>query len=160
MMKKISEYSPKDWKPKLTVDTQAIGDQEILESFYQEVKNYSITPTTLKGRNFKAKLTEPIHTEEYEFKGNSVTRFGINIYNKVFFEQLRDELVKHNEKLKLEIDTEKETISNISGTTNYQKFSKHIQLTECEKFVLQEAISYMNAHSTPHLLHCDDNMTL
>ena len=152
MMKKISEYSPKDWKPKLTIDTQGIKDQEALESFYQEVKNYSITPTTLKGRSFKTGSTDPIYIEEYEFKGNSVTRFGINIYNKEFRTRLDQELQIHNEGLQEEILEQSEKITNISGKTNYENFSKHIQLTECEKLVLNEAISYMNANDKKVIL--------
>jgi hypothetical protein len=138
------------YKPKLTINTKEITEGEIFKSFYNEITNektgYSITPTTFKGRNFFKSPDEAIFTEEYGFKENSVTRFGINIHNEGFSEQLKKELVEHNEILKKEVEKDNETksITNISGIEKYKTFSKHIQLTKCENHILQEAIKYMN----------------
>jgi hypothetical protein len=153
-MKQVIQYS-KDWKDKIFIDTKAInGIAETLpaEINFTDKLDYSVTPTTLKKVTFKKDLAEPIFTEEYAFKENLVIRFGINIHNKEFRKILDNELNIHNQKLLEEILEQSEKITNISGQTNYEKFSKHIQLTKCENYVLKEAVDYMNTNSKKAVL--------
>lgn len=153
-MKQAIQYS-KDWKNKLFINTTPINElAETLpvEINFTEKRDYSITPTTLKKVTFQKDLAEPIFNEEYAFKENSVIRFGINISNEEFRKILNEELKVHNQNLQKEILEQSEKITNISGKTNYEKFSKHIQLTECENYVLQQAIDYMNTNSKKVIL--------
>ena len=90
------------------------------------------------------------YVDEYQYKDSKtshVFRFGINRYR----EEFKKELTIHNEKLKENLkkalDDKIETksdISNISGVTKYKPFcEKYIELTNCEKIVIENAISYM-----------------
>ncbi len=153
-MKQVIQYS-KDWKDKLFIDTKAtneIAEMLPVEINFTDKLNYSITPRTLKKVTFRENLAEPIFTEEYTFKENSVIRFGINISNEEFRKILNEDLNTHNQNLQKEILEQSEKITNISGKTNYEKFSKHIQLTKCENYVLKEAIDYMNTNSKKVIL--------
>jgi hypothetical protein len=132
------------YKPKLTINTKKIEEKEVLGNFYSEIDGYSITPRTFKTREFSESADNAIFIEEYGFEENSVFRFGINLHNEEFRKTLNKELIVHNENLKTEILEQSEKITNISGKTNYETFSKHIQLTKCENYILQEAIKYMN----------------
>jgi hypothetical protein len=83
-----AEYNPKIHKPKLSIKTEEITEKDTLENFYSEIKSYSITPRTFKSREFFKNVDDEVFTEQYEFKENAVTRFGINLHSKKFMGQL------------------------------------------------------------------------
>lgn len=76
------------------------------------------------------------YVDEYQYKDNSVIRFGINKY----YEGLKEELNIHNLK-QIDFSGKKlETLSNISQETKYKEFSSLIQLTTLEQKVLTCAL--------------------
>jgi len=76
------------------------------------------------------------YVDEYQYKDNSVIRFGINKY----YEGLKKELNIHNLK-QIDFSGKKlETLSNISQETKYKEFSSLIQLTTLEQKVLTCAL--------------------
>ena len=134
----------KKYVPRLSINTEEIDDAKELENFRAEVSQYSITPTTLKSRLYD-NLDGPIFYEQYQHKSNDpVIRFGINLYNKIFLENLKKVVTQHNEDLIKELDDAHEKLSNISGATNYGKFVKHIKLINYENDIIKSAFDYMD----------------
>lgn len=79
------------------------------------------------------------YVDEYQYKDNSVIRFGINKY----CNGLKEELSIHNSK-QIDFSGKKlETLSNISQETKYKEFSSLIQLTTLEQKVLDCAIVHL-----------------
>ena len=80
-------------RPQLIIDTQKINEGGIYDNFIDETSKYSITPTTFKGRALR-NLEAPIFQELYQFKYNTVNRFGLNIKSN----QLLKEISEYNDK--------------------------------------------------------------
>jgi len=72
-MKSSSSTSQAPYRPKLTIDTSLKMDENPL---FEEMAKYSITPTTLKEKNFES--SSSVFTENYQYAQQQVTRFGIN----------------------------------------------------------------------------------
>ncbi len=118
-----------------------------------DISQGSITPTTIKNRTFFQSTADPIFTEHYEYKENSTVRFGINISNSTFREQLITNLTDHNKALQNKLSEANERSSNISGASKYQEFCpKYIKLTEYENMALAESIGYMNHNGNKTVL--------
>jgi len=146
-------------KRSITPDTHKsrtlVENAEELEKF-ASIKDLNVIPKKISSSLEEESVMlqkEPdnlFYVDEYQYKDSKtshVIRFGIDKYN----EELKKELSIHNDKLKenlrkaLEGKFEtKSDISNISGVTKYKPFcEKYIELTNCEKTVIENAISYM-----------------
>jgi hypothetical protein len=131
-------------RAKLFINTNEINSGSEFERFLEEVKHYSITPTTLSNRTFFTSHTDLLFKEHYEYRDNSTIRFGINICDESFRKQLIEDLTIHNEALQNRLSDANERCSNISGVTKYQEFCpKYIELTEHENFAIQSTLRCM-----------------
>ena len=84
------------------------------------------------------------YVDEYQYKGNTVLRFGINKY----CNGLKENLNIHNSN-QMEFSGKKlETLSNISQETKYKEFSSLIKLTNLEEKILVCAIDYLKNNTT------------
>ena len=82
-------------RPQLFIDTKPLEDEKLADKIFEETDRYSITPTTFKARSFFTSSTDALFVEHYEYKGNSTIRFGINICDESFRQQLMIELITH-----------------------------------------------------------------
>jgi hypothetical protein len=125
-----------DLNPQLLIASR----EEILSRFSQDIienpNGEEVKREELQLENY----SYYVDTYSYDIHPTSrVLHFGINTYR----EGLREELHMHNTVLKEKLNEGNEKCSNISGASNYQKFSTYIELTDSEKSVLDNAINYM-----------------
>jgi hypothetical protein len=116
---------------------------------FNVIKNLEIVEKQVSSgieENFILQKEEPdnqFYVDEYQYKDNSVIRFGINKY----CNGLKEELNIHNSKQIGFSGKKLETLSNISQETKYKEFSSLIQLTTLEQEVLAYAITYLKDNS-------------
>lgn len=130
----------------LVVGKAPITDKEVKGQVAEKLGLHkrSITPTTLDQVILNDLEDDFLYKEIYQYKGNAITRFGINLHSETFFKKLQEELLNYNKELKFKLDQAEEKISNISGVTNYQNFApKYIEITGIEKTILDSAKDYI-----------------
>jgi fido (protein-threonine AMPylation protein) len=84
-------------KPKLIINTTKTPEGKVFDSFINEINKYSITPTTFKSR-YLNEINNPVFQELYQYEGNTVNRFGLNVNS----DTLKNEVTDYNSRKSIE----------------------------------------------------------
>ena len=135
-----------EFRPIMDVTAMDIGwNATVLRALEDELRGYSITPTTLKSRVYESSLDDVIYEDTYSFGTANVTRFGINTHAPL----LRPKTAKGD--------------TDTSHTTNYSSKSgtkllnavAQIKHEDVEVEVLQKAVGHLLAHTDTHAVLVD-----
>ena len=125
-----------EFRPIMDVDAMDVGwNASAQRALEDELRGYSITPTTFESREYASSLQNATYIDTYRFNDTSVCRFGIN----VFAEELR-----HTRPTEDAGGTHgsRSRYSNKSGT-NLLDAVKGIKHEAVEIKVLQEAVNHL-----------------
>ncbi len=117
-----------------------IENSDLLKAEIEEIRKYSITPTTFDSREFVENSADQWFIDNYEYNDNNVIRFGINTYTLT----LDDIILEASEDIESKTEIVSRNIrSSSSSSTNYKAIAESIIHTCVEKTVFERAVHYL-----------------